>query len=117
MKSDEIKGYKIKYYDLFPACKGICIFWLKEVHIHKKYENTPVGTILIHHELQHAKFIEKILNIRKNSKLSPHSKVLKILTLTLENNIWDFFDCLKIELYELFYDLRKWIDSSFRPKS
>jgi hypothetical protein len=77
-----------------PIADGLMLYYLKEIHIDKKWLNTPIGDIIIRHELKHAEFIEKI---KKTDK-----KWLKLLIIW-QNNLWDIWDCYWIALKKLNY--------------
>ena len=68
---------------------GICLPWIHEIHIDAKYQNTPMGDMIIEHEMKHYILAWK----RYNEK----GKLRKMMLL-LYNNLWDFYDIYRIEL-------------------
>lgn len=66
---------------------GICLFWIKEIHIDESFRNSKALNDLIKHEKYHYYIISKILKTK-----SPIKKAL----LGAWNNIWDIFDISRI---------------------
>jgi hypothetical protein len=112
------EGFKVKYYNMDLVCKGIILFWSREIHIAKKYKNTPLANLILRHELTHYKFFKiikkyyKLFKIEKRKTDRNWQKMLK-LTIFIQywifyNNLWDIWDCEKLSLSELGYDLGWW---------
>jgi hypothetical protein len=90
--------YIIKYQEKMNGfLHGICLFWLDppEIHIAKKYQNTPLGASLLTHELKHLKFINLAI---KHAKLS--------VFIILYNDLWDYYDTARILFVTLIAKLR-----------
>lgn len=86
--------YKILYYDTSLVCDGICLYWLKEIHINKNWQNTPMAMYIVNHELKHAEFAENIL--------LAHNQFRRFI-LIIKNNIWDYFSTWKLLFLKLKY--------------
>lgn len=89
--------FKIKYYDTSLFCDGIVIYWLKEIHINKKWKNTTIAQKIINHELKHLYFIEK---------LKKEKNPLKKTLIFMANNIFDYFDCYKLMILKILYNIK-----------
>ena len=100
----KIEGFTIKYYDTTLFCDGIILFWLKEIHINKKWKNTPLRKEILTHELTHLKFINKIKKIQKDKKMNKILQKLMIVCITLANNIFDEIDCNRLWLSKIKYE-------------
>ena len=72
--------------DLSLAAEGMCLYWIKEIHIDKQHEGKPWVEDIIRHERKHYYFIDKALHGH------PWVSTFWIIL----NNIWDFFDVLRI---------------------
>ena len=64
--------------------RGFAIPYANEVHLDSRYANTELGEAILKHERKHVGKITKILE-GKNPYIT-----------WIENNLWDFFDILKI---------------------
>jgi len=83
----ELKIYFVA--DLKYVSKGICLYWINEVHIDETVKSDPLLEDILRHEVRHYAIITKALR---------QSSELKKGLLLLYNNIWNFFDCLRITL-------------------
>lgn len=68
---------------------GICLFWIKEVHIDESFKTSKALKDLSKHEKYHYHLITKILKTKSRMKKG---------LLGLWNNIWDFLDTSRIFL-------------------
>lgn len=77
---------------------GVCLFWLNppEIHIAEKHRNRKYGALILQHELTHLKFV----------KLARKHTIYRKFIL-LNNNIWDFFDMIRILIISLNSRLRR----------
>lgn len=66
---------------------GMCLYWIKEIHIDKEHEGKPQAEAMIQHERKHYYFVQKALQTK--------SELTKAFWILL-NNVWDFFDCFKL---------------------
>ena len=64
--------------------KGYAIPYANEIHLDSKYANTEFGEAILKHERKHIEKLTKILE-GKNRYIT-----------MIENNLWDFFDVMKI---------------------
>jgi len=69
------------------TAEGMCLYWIKEVHIDKEHEGKPQAEAMIQHERKHYYFIQKALHTK--------SELAKDFWILL-NNAWDFLDCFRI---------------------
>ena len=83
-KELEIKFVKNMRY----AARGICLYWIDEIHIDEEFKNHPALNDIVAHEKYHYKIISNALS----------SKPLKRYALGCWNNIWDFFSSFKISI-------------------
>ena len=68
---------------------GMCFPWIHEIHIDAKYQNTPMGDMIIEHEMKHYRLAWKRFNEKGK---------LRKMMLLFYNNLWDTFDVVRIEL-------------------
>jgi hypothetical protein len=68
---------------------GIALPWIHEIHIDAKYQNTEMGQSIIEHEMKHYRLAWKRFNEKGK---------LRKMMLFFYNNLWDFFDIIRIEL-------------------
>ncbi len=81
---------EIKYFDDLFSMNVVSLVWANEIHIEKKYQNSPHLDKIIAHEKRHKKYFEEYL--------SKTSQVAKFLTI-MKNNIWDALSCYKLNYY------------------
>jgi len=79
--------------------RAICLFWCDEIHISKKYENHPILNDLIRHELKHYRLAKEIQK----------ANFWRALILSLYNNLWDFYDNIKMEIKICILWLKKYL--------
>ena len=81
---------KIKFVkNLRLYANAIYLYWINEIHIDETFKDSPILDDIIKHEMKHYQIVQKILKTK--------SKFKRILLL-LYNNIFDFIDCVKLDL-------------------
>jgi hypothetical protein len=68
---------------------GIALPWIYEIHIDAKYQNTPMGKMIIAHEMKHYHLAWRRFNEKGK---------LRKMMLLFYNNLWDTFDVIRIQL-------------------
>ncbi len=69
--------------------RALALPHLNEIHVDAKYYGTSFGERVIQHERKHFVYVKRMLN-------SKHPFLV-----SLQNNIWDFYDANRIELLRL----------------
>ena len=69
---------------------AICLEWIDEIHIDKKYEEHQHIGLMIKHELKHYYLFKRIRSTKSHTKR---------FGLFLYNNLWDNFSCFKLRFY------------------
>jgi hypothetical protein len=68
---------------------GIAIAYANEIHIDEKYRNRPkLLARLIEHEKRHFYY---------SNQITPQTSIWRKYWIILNNNIWDYFDCIKMQ--------------------
>lgn len=83
--------------------RGICLWWLDEIHIDRKYENSQFLNVILEHENKHQKLTEKELAARYT---------LKRWWLMLYEEMWEWWDGIRIDSWS-----GRWRESLDREKS
>ena len=90
-ESDELKVRFVE--NLSYTCEGLCLYWVKEIHIDKAHEGKPEAEDLIRHEKRHYQFFLRMLESQGGFK-----GMCKQLFWLFANNIWDTLDCFRLAL-------------------
>jgi predicted SprT family Zn-dependent metalloprotease len=88
--------FKIKYYDTSMWFDGILLYPIREIWINKKYKNTPIGKLILKHELKHLEFFKKIKKIQYYER-NWLKRIIKVFYWIQYNNLWDFYDSRRLE--------------------
>ena len=95
--------------DLKLCANALCLYWIDEIHIDESLKDSPILDDIITHELKHYFLIQKILKARKEKTIK---SVFKSMALMFFNNLWDLYDCLRIELKYYIIKLKRFIQKS-----
>jgi hypothetical protein len=77
----------VKFIDgLSFAAEGMCLYWIKEIHIDKSHEGKPEAASMIKHEKRHYWFFKKMQKARYGTQY----------LWTWANNLWDWLDCFRL---------------------
>lgn len=71
---------------------AICLYWIGEIHIDESLKNSPILDDIIKHELKHYYLIKKAIALKEQGK------DFKVFLFTLYNNLWDFYDSIRIDV-------------------
>lgn len=80
----------IKFVENLWAGTAFSLVWIREIHIDKEFEYHKHLSKLITHEKKHLEYYDRWLAAKSETK--------KFL-ITLQNNIWDFLSCWKLQYY------------------
>jgi len=102
------KTPKILFYDglEITGLRAICLFWCDEIHISKKYQKHPLLPDIIQHELKHYRLAKEIQK----------ANFWRALILSLYNNLWDLYDCLRLDIKIYALWLKKILEKIWRKK-
>jgi hypothetical protein len=92
---------KIRFFEDLWGNRAVSLGWLNEIHVDESLKDHPHLDKLIAHEKKHIKYYKQYV-LEKND--------FRRQLITIENNLWDFFNCWKLE--RLFDKLAFCIDTA-----